>query len=169
MVVLELPQDVAAPSPPVARRINSSDNGPSGPTTPALANRFAKADASGSDPPRNVQPASTIARNDLDLRRLDQVGPSGGMPLAGGGHPYPDAGFELLLRRHIETFRPRCDARFHASERRRGRTERCARRPVVVELPKSPLLPRRRVAWRLGLGVRRRTRRTTKNSAPDAI
>jgi hypothetical protein len=42
---------------------------------------------------------------------------------------------------------------------------RCAHRWVSWRLPKSPLLPPRRAAWRLGQGVRRRTRRTTKTSA----
>jgi len=36
----------------------------------------------------------------------DQLGTGGGVSLAGSGHPCPDAGFELLLRCHIETFRP---------------------------------------------------------------
>lgn len=42
---------------------------------------------------------------------------------------------------------------------------RCAHRWLPWRLPKSPLLPPRRAAWRLGQGVRRRTRRTTKASA----
>ena len=41
---------------------------------------------------------------------------------------------------------------------------RCAHRWLPWRLPKSPLLPPRRDAWRLGQGVRRRTRRTTKTS-----
>ena len=71
----------------------------------------------------------------------DQVGPRGGVPLAGGGHPDPDAGFELLLRSHIETFRPQPDARLHASKRRRGRTGRCAHRLAVLEAPEVPFAP----------------------------
>src|SRR5215212_5085993 len=70
----------------------------------------------------------------------DQLGPSGGVSLARSGHPCPDAGFELLLRCHIETFRPRSDARPHASERR-ATVSRCAHRLAVLEAREVPFAP----------------------------
>src|SRR5687767_2513911 len=99
----------------------------------------------------------------------DQLGPGGGIPLTGGGHPCPDTGFELFLRCHIETFRPRSDARLHASERRATVLEDVHIGWLSWRLAKSPLLPPRRVAWRPGLGVRRRTRRTHRLAVPVGI
>src|SRR5215207_10848378 len=46
---------------------------------------------------------------------------------------------------------------------------RCAHRWLSWRLPKSPLLPPRRAAWRLGQGVRRRIRRTTKTTQRQSI
>ena len=97
----------------------------------------------------------------------DQLGPGGGVPLAGGGHPYPDACLELLLRGHIETFRPQPDARLHASNVAATELEDVRIGWLSWRLPRSPLLPHRRAAWRLGQGVRRRTRRTSKTRGLD--
>ena len=98
-------------------KINSSDRGPSGPTTPALAKRhWPGLPHRGQSPAQD--PAGVDHRPGMILvpGTPDQLGPGGGVPLAGGGHPDSDACFELLLRRHIETFRPQPDARLHALE-----------------------------------------------------
>jgi hypothetical protein len=67
------------------------------------------------------------------------------------------------------TFRLRSDARLHASERRATVLEDVHIGWLSWRLAKSPLLPPRRVAWRPGLGVRRRSRRTHRLAVPVGI
>ena len=98
-----------------------------------------------------------------------ELGPGRGVPLAGGRHPGPDAGLEVLLCGHIETFRPHPDARLHASKRRRDRAPDVPVGWLSWRLSRSPLLPHRRAAWKLDQGVRRQTRRAVKVTVPRRV
>ena len=115
VVVLELPEDVAGAEPAGDEQDQLLRQGSLGTNHAGVGQQTCQGGRIGIGPTPQ-DPAGVDHRPGMILvpGGPDQLGPGGGVPLAGGGHPYPDACLELLLRGHIETFRPQPDARLHA-------------------------------------------------------
>ena len=116
-VVLELPEDVAGAETAGDEQDQLLRQGTIGTNHAGVGQDIGQGGRIGVRSP-SQDPAGVDHRPGMILvpGAPDQLGPGGGVPLAGGGHPYPDACLELLLRGHIETFRPRPDAELHALE-----------------------------------------------------